>query len=178
MSFKKTTAAFTALLFVLSFSHPAMAQSLLQKAEIAFQSAQKLETDLKAKSAGERSRTEYLSVISAFQRVYVITPHTGYADNALIAIAELYEAIKDTPASVRTLNFLVREYPSTPFVQAARDMITRLEGTGGTAEASQRAAVNNIRYWEAPNSVRVVVDVTGNPTITQGEAKKSGTCIH
>src|SRR5207237_3042064 len=31
--------------------------------------------------------------------------------------------------------------------------------------------VDNVRYWEAQNSVRVVVDVGGDVTFTQGDAK-------
>src|SRR5581483_7454902 len=45
--------------------------------------------------------------------------------------------------------------------------LVRLQG--GTVH--QTVAVDNIRYWEAQNSVRVVVDITGDITFTQGDAK-------
>src|SRR5439155_20412890 len=63
--------------------------------------------------------------------------------------------------------FMLREYPSTPFKDTAEKDLVRLQG--GTVH--QTVAVDNIRYWEAQNSVRVVVDITGDVTFTQGDAK-------
>ena len=102
--------------------------ALLQKAHQAFISAQALETELNAKPESERTRAEYLKSINAYQRVYQITPHTSYADDGLIAIARLYEAIHDNPDAIRTLTFLIREYPSTPFKDAAEKDLARLKG--------------------------------------------------
>ena len=89
---KINAVSIAALLFVVS-SHTA-AQSaqnslLLQKAHQAYVSAQALEAELTGKAEADRTRAEYLKVINAYQRVYLITPHTGYADNALMAIAKL-----------------------------------------------------------------------------------------
>jgi N-acetylmuramoyl-L-alanine amidase len=132
-----------------------------------------MEATLNEKPEEERTRAEYLKVISAYQRTYLITPHTGYADNALTAIAKLYEEIKDNSDAIKTLKFLIHEYPSTPFKDAAEKDIARLSG-GNTALStalSKSTSVDNIRYWEAQNSVRVVVDVGAEVTFTQGEAK-------
>jgi N-acetylmuramoyl-L-alanine amidase len=170
MSSKNTATALLALLCIFSPAGTATSQGRVQQAESAYLAAQTLEADLKAKPASERSRNEYLAVINAFQRVYLITPHTGYADNSLIAMAQHYEAIDEVRAAVRTLNFLLSEYPTTSFAQTAQETIARLEGNAGKSRSTQTGSVDNVRYWEAPNSVRVVVDVTGNPTITQGEA--------
>ena len=131
--------------------------------------AQELETALNDKPADQRSRAEYLTVIKAYQRVYLITPKTGYADNALMTMARLYEEIKDTAAELRTLNFLVREYPGTPFRSAAEHDIARLSGV--PERKLSTASVENVRYWEAPNSVRVVVDLSAEAEFRQGEAK-------
>src|SRR5438094_10252380 len=66
--------------------------SLLAKARQAYLSAQALEFELNEKKEAERSREQYLKVIRDYQRVYVITPHTDHADEALLANERLYEA--------------------------------------------------------------------------------------
>src|SRR6516225_10097815 len=137
---------------------------LLQKARQAYLAAQAMEATLNEKPEEERTRAEYLKVISAYQRTYLITPHTGYADNALTAIAKLYEEIKDNADAIKTLKFLIHEYPGTPFKDGAEKDIARLSGV---TTLSKTTSVDNIRYWEAQNSVRVVVDVGGDVTLTQ-----------
>lgn len=183
MPFKKTTVAANALLFVLLFAAlaPAQTSSLLGRARDAFNSAQQLEAALSSKAPADRTRAEYIKVINTYQRVYLITPHTGYADNALIAMARLYEDIKDTRAALRTWHFLLSEYPQTSFAGDAQKAIERLDGltevqaipVSKEAQAPKKeiAVVENIRYWEAPNSVRVVVDVDAGVSFEQGEAK-------
>src|SRR5207253_4580734 len=56
---------------------------------------------------------------------------------------------------------------STPFKDAAEKDLARLKGI----PLQKTNTVDNIRYWEATNSVRVVVDVAGDITFTQGDAK-------
>ena len=56
-----------------------------------------MEATLNEKPEGQRTRAEYLKVINAYQRTYIITPHTGFADDALMSIARLYEQIKAMP---------------------------------------------------------------------------------
>ncbi len=141
--------------------------ALLEKAREAYVSAQALESELNDKKEAERTREQYLKVIRAYQRVYLITPHTGYADNALVTIARLYEEIHDYGDASRTLTFLLREYPATPFKDMAEKDLVRLKAVS----VQKTIAVDNIRYWEAPNSVRVVVDLGGEIHFNQGEAK-------
>ena len=145
----------------------AQVSSLLQKAREAYQSAETLGAELNKKPETERPRSAYLKVIHAYERVYLITPRTGFADNALMAVARLYEEINDKPAAIRTLTFLIREYPETPFKESAEKDLARLQG----AAERKTGAVENIRYWDAPNSVRVVVDLTGQITFNQGALK-------
>src|SRR5215510_10061331 len=64
-----------------SVSSPLQNKALQQKARDAFVRAQEMERTLNDKSPEQRTRNEYLKVIDAYQRVYVITPHTNYADN-------------------------------------------------------------------------------------------------
>jgi N-acetylmuramoyl-L-alanine amidase len=161
------------VLFLNAVSHPAAAQTnapaLLQKAREAFLRAQELEANLNNKSPADRSRNESLTVVNAYQRVYTITPHTPYADNALVAIARLYEQIHDTGAAIRFLNFLIKEYPTSPFRSTAERDIARLQGAPQKKVGA--TSVDNVRYWETANSVRVVVDLGGEVTFKQGEAK-------
>jgi N-acetylmuramoyl-L-alanine amidase len=158
-----------ALLSVSLLVTPAFAQtaSPIQRAQEAFVAAEAMAGELNEKPPAERIRAEYLKVINAYQRVYLITPRTGYADNALMTIARLYEEIKETGPAIRTLTFLLREYPGTPFKDTAEKDLIRLSG----APEQQTAAVDNIRYWETQDSVRVVIDVTGDVRFKQGEAK-------
>jgi N-acetylmuramoyl-L-alanine amidase len=166
----KINAVFFAALLSLTLQvTPASAQTLtpLQRSAEAFKSAGVLDSELSDKPQAERTRAEYLKVINAYQRVYLITPRTGYADNALMAISRLYEEINEKGAAIRSLNFLIREYPGTPFKDSAEKDLMRLSGT----PEARTAAVDNIRYWQTPDSIRVVIDVTGEVEFKQGEAK-------
>jgi N-acetylmuramoyl-L-alanine amidase len=154
----------------------ALAQSsaLSQQSSNQFRIAEKAEAALNEKSFAERSQAEYLKVIRAYERVYLITPHTGWADNALTTIARLYEEMKDTKNAIKTLRFLVHEYPQTPLRDMAeRDIVRLSETTTVPSEAVVKgtASIENIRFWEEDRSVRVVVDITGDAKFVTGEAK-------
>ena len=123
----------------------AQSSSLNQQASAQYRAAEKAEAALKEKAESERSRTEYLRVIQSYQRVYLITPHTGWADNALTSIARLYEEIQDPKDAVKTLQFLLREYPQTPFRDVAQRDVARLSGIN-EATLRETNSVENIRF--------------------------------
>jgi N-acetylmuramoyl-L-alanine amidase len=150
----------------------ALAQSstLIQQASSQFRLAEKAESALNEKPVAERTQAEYLRVIRAYERVYHLTPHTGWADNALTTIARLYEEIKDPKNAIKALRFLVHEYPQTPLRDMAERDIIRLSGTGEVITKAT-TSVENIRFWEEDRSVRVVVDITGEVKFKTGEAK-------
>jgi N-acetylmuramoyl-L-alanine amidase len=157
-----------ALLSVSTFAAPqAQNSSLLRKSREAYTEAQSLEAELNEKPEADRTRAEYLKVITAYQRVYLITPRTGYADNSLMTIARLYEELKANADAIKTLRFLIREYPNSPFRDAADKDVARLSGV----KLQKTVSVDNIRFWEAPNSIRIIVDVGGQVTFNQGDAK-------
>jgi N-acetylmuramoyl-L-alanine amidase len=163
---------FAALLSVSTFAAPLEQNaSLLQKAHQAYAAAQAMEATLNQKPEGERTRAEYLRVINAYQRTYIITPQTSYADDALMSIARLYEQIKANADALKTLRYMLHEYPSTPFKDAAEKDIARLNGAPAATMLPKTTSVDHIRYWEAQNSVRVVVDVGTEVKFTQGDAK-------
>ena len=188
------------LLIALVTASTGFGQTLRQRASDAYQKAQQQEAALEEKPRGERSRSAYLRVIRLYERVYLITPHTGYADNALINIAALYQEIDDARDAIKTLQFLIREYPGSRFVSSAGKNIERLTNpptveefpvqtpaeTRGEPESPAEAApspepapatrtslvsVDSVRYWKAKKSVRVVVDLGGRASFTQGDAK-------
>jgi len=170
------------LIALLASALPALAQSAAQQAASQFRTAERAEAALNEEPAANRSRADYLKVIRSYERVYLITPHTAFADNALTSIARLYEAMSDPKNAVKTLQFLLHEYPQTPFRDVAVRDIARLNapstGNGtktgnGTAEvvATDPTSVENIRFWTESRSIKVVVDVAGAVTFREGEAK-------
>jgi len=157
-----------ALLSASAFAAPqAQNSDLLRKSREAYTIAQALEAELNEKPEADRTRAEYLKVITAYQRVYLITPHTGYADNSLMTIARLYEEINAKADAIKTLKFLTHEYPGSPFRDAAEKDVARLSGI----QVQRTVSVDNLRFWEGPNSIRIIVDVDGQVTFNQGDAK-------
>ncbi len=164
-------------------------QTLLQKAGAAYQEAQRQEIVLKEKAPSDRGRSEYLRVIRLYERVYLTTPHTGYADDALVNIAALYDEIQDPRDAVKTLRFLIREYPASRFIGTAEDEIRRLTEPPKPLEPATPTPkpvrvpepappdvtawvyVDNVRYWESQKSVRVVIDLDGEPSFRQGDVQ-------
>jgi len=169
MHLKNGTLLLVAVLSIPLLSY-AQASSLIQQASNQFRTAERAEAALYDKAVADRTRAEYLKVIRAYERVYLITPKTGWADNALTSIARLYEEINDPKNAVKTLEFLVREYPQTPLKDVAEADIRRLSGAPESS-VNGSPSVENIRFWQDDVSVRVVVDVSGEFTIKSGEAK-------
>jgi N-acetylmuramoyl-L-alanine amidase len=194
------------LLAVTAASTMAAQSSLLQQSTKAFDSAQLADKTLNGKPESEWTRAEVIKVINAYQRVYLITPKTSYADDSLLAIARLYESINDTRNAVKTLKFLVSDYPQSPFRKSAeRDIATLTtpnEAAPPTLDAAadskdpvvpeikeskapketktvarsetrpgEKVTVDNVRYWPAEKSLRVVVDLSGDVRFKQGEAR-------
>jgi N-acetylmuramoyl-L-alanine amidase len=155
--------------FVVSAA-PAFAQSPSQQAATQFRSAERADAALNEEPESSRSRADYLKVIRAYERVYLITPHTAFADNALTSIARLYEGMNDPKNAIKTLQFLLHEYPQTPFRDVAVRDIARLNGVGEVV-FKDSASVENIRFWTETRSVKIVVDLAGGVAFKVGEAK-------
>ncbi|HET9942053.1 MAG TPA: N-acetylmuramoyl-L-alanine amidase, partial [Terriglobia bacterium] len=176
-----------ALLALLAGVVSAFAQSSTQQASAQFRTAERLEASLKGEPETNRSRADYLRVIRAYERVYLITPHTAWADNALTTIARLYEEMNDPRNAVKTLQFLLHDYPQTPFRDMAKKDIARLNsvgeatpkdiarpnggGGGGEATPKETAAVENVRFFQEERNVRIVVDLSGGVSFREGEAR-------
>jgi N-acetylmuramoyl-L-alanine amidase len=101
------------------------ASSVASKKQLAlehFSSAVQMRTSLESKPKRLRSTAEYLMVINKFRSVYYTYPASSKADESLIAVAELYQALasdlKDSKyfdQAVKTYNFLEDQYPNSPY---------------------------------------------------------------
>lgn len=160
-----------------------LSQDLREQAAQAWERAQEENAAFRTLPSDRKSRSEYLRVIHLYERVYLTTPHSGYSDDALINIATLYEEMGSTSDAVRTLRFLVSDYPASKHVPDARNRIVRLtEGVPSPAasapvaetdkpSAEGRVSVDGIRYWEEQGSLRVVVDLNGQARFTRGSVE-------
>jgi hypothetical protein len=63
------------------------------------------------------------------------------------------------------------DYPQTPFRDVAERDIARLSGANVVVPSKESASIENIRFWEQDQSIRVVVDLAGDITFVPGEAK-------
>ncbi len=122
------------LLFVLTIffwrSKPLAAESPLSpKRQLAldhYHEAIQLRTSLESKPKRLRTAPEYLKVINNFKAVFYVSPASSKADDALKAIAEIYQLKASDlgdPRSylqaIRTYEFLVKEYPDSPYCSEA-----------------------------------------------------------
>ena len=87
-----------------------------------FDSAVQMRTSLESKPKRLRSVTEYLKVINKFRSVYYTYPASSKADESLMAIAELYQAmandLKDPKyfyQAIKSYDFLQDQYPGSPY---------------------------------------------------------------
>jgi N-acetylmuramoyl-L-alanine amidase len=98
-------------------------------------------------------------------------PHSRYRDDALFNIAQLYHVhLKDLDAGLKTYQDFLKRYPRSRYAATARDRIKAIEAAQAAeasaaaappAAAGDRVEVRNIRYWNAENYTRVVVDLEG-----------------
>lgn len=103
-------------------------------AEKRYQAAAQLYEDLQQIPRPELGQRQYEIVIAAFRKVPATDPASGYCDDALLAVAELYTEMAERYASgryrseaVRTYQFLAREYPHSKHRAEASAMAVRLE---------------------------------------------------
>jgi N-acetylmuramoyl-L-alanine amidase len=164
-------------------------EELKRQAGQAWEQAQEAESALRSRPETDRTRNDYVKVVRLYERVYLTTPHSGYSDDALIHIATLYEDTEAFGDAVRTLKFLISDYPASSHIPDARDRLLRLTGedpvpsppeqvadnagadltAGETGGATSRGIrVEGVRYWEEAGALRVVVDMDGAPAFRRG----------
>jgi N-acetylmuramoyl-L-alanine amidase len=110
-----------------------------------FARAEEQRSALNEKPAEKRTLNDYKQVVSSYRRVYLITPHAGEVPDSLIAVAELYTEMGDRfgrpyyQSAVDSYQFLMREYPTSHFVQDAylRSAKLQKDQLGDTAGAAK-----------------------------------------
>ncbi|MEW5974627.1 MAG: N-acetylmuramoyl-L-alanine amidase [Acidobacteriota bacterium] len=98
-----------------------------------FQDALHARTLLEAKPTRSRTADEYLRVIAKFRSVYYAHPTSFKADDAVLAVAELYHALgsqfkqtKHLDHAAKAYLFLVQEYPASPFCSESLFMASEI----------------------------------------------------
>jgi N-acetylmuramoyl-L-alanine amidase len=104
-----------------------------QAAQSQFSRGEEQRAALNSKPLAERTLAEYKQVISAYRRVYLITPHAPEVPDALLAVAELNAEMGDRfgrryfQAAVDTYQFLLHEYPASHYCSDAMLRMARLQ---------------------------------------------------
>ena len=129
---------FLALVSLLCFAPPAEAQTRAAKktaARAQYERAEKLRTALQGKPQKERTLPEYKAVVSAYRRVYLITPHSAEVTPALIVVAETYQEMgrlfdaKYYQSAIDAYQFLLHEYPTSRYRDDALFTIGQIQHT-------------------------------------------------
>lgn len=92
------------------------------RAKAAFERAEKLRAGLDGSSVSFRKVSDYDRVIRAYRQVYAITPASSYADEALLAIAEVHNQLAGDlkkpeyfQKAIEDYQFLLKEYPYSKY---------------------------------------------------------------
>ncbi|MGA2720384.1 MAG: AMIN domain-containing protein, partial [Candidatus Acidiferrales bacterium] len=111
---------FIALAFP-AFLAPAIRADSKADSQKQFERAVKMRTMLEGYLERDRGESDYKQTVLAYRKVYLITPTAPDATQALIAEAELYEAMgrlfdpKYFQEAIDRYNFLLKQYPGTRF---------------------------------------------------------------
>jgi len=91
-----------------------------------FNQAVEMRASLESKPKKSRTVTDYLRVIDKFKSVYYASPESSKTDDALLAVAQLYQLManeyKDSKyfhQAVKAYAYLEKEYPSSPYCSEA-----------------------------------------------------------
>jgi N-acetylmuramoyl-L-alanine amidase len=131
-----TTALAAAALSSLLFLPASEAQSRndrKQAAQAQYERAQSQREALAAKPPGERTLADYKRAVTAYRRVYLITPHAAEVQEALMAVAELNVEMggrfgqRYYQAAVDAYQFLLHGYPASHYGQEAMLKTARLQ---------------------------------------------------
>lgn len=132
-----------ALLLFLLVATPANSASKKELAAQAYRAGAQLYEDLKHVPEKELGVRQYELVIAKFETVHRTTPASGYADDALLALGELYEAMfgrfgeeRYRQKAIATYEFAAREYPHSKHRRTALASAARLSGQRAPVAAS------------------------------------------
>jgi N-acetylmuramoyl-L-alanine amidase len=103
-------------------SNTSAAAGRRQSAHTQFDRAEDLRAALNSKLPANRNLEEYKNVVSAYRRVYLLTPNALEVPEALFDVAQLYEEMggkfgsKYYQSAADTYQFLIHEYPANRHV--------------------------------------------------------------
>ena len=150
------------LVFALAiFSSAARSQtSKHAQAKELFAKAQTMRQALEAEPRDNRTLAEYKKVVTAFRRVYLLTPSAPETTEALFAVAELYHDMGDSfdsiyyKSSVVTYKFLLAQYPTNKFRADALFSVGQIESDDlhQTADARDAFAEYVKRFPHTPQA--------------------------
>jgi len=159
------------LLFLLSLSSPSLVARDRNAARAAYQAASEYHSSLLAKSEESRTLSQYQKAIRLFRLVIDHDPTYGACDDALFAIAGLYEEMARRfqndgygKRAIYYYEFAAREYPTTPWRSQALSNANRLKNS---TLAQPSVPVTRSAAASAPTSPKGNSEVT---PITQGSA--------
>ncbi|MGB8322143.1 MAG: N-acetylmuramoyl-L-alanine amidase [Candidatus Acidiferrum sp.] len=104
-----------------------------EAASAQFARAEEMRAVLNAKPWDKRTLADYKKVSVCYQRVYLITPRAMEVPDALLAVAELNTEMGDRfgrsyyEAAAEAYQFLIREYPTSKYVQDAQLRMAKLQ---------------------------------------------------
>ncbi|MBZ5551983.1 MAG: N-acetylmuramoyl-L-alanine amidase [Acidobacteriia bacterium] len=97
-----------------------------ERAKAAFEKAEQLRAGLDGRPISSRKLGDYERVLYAYKLVYDISPVSAYADDALLAVAELHNQMGGDlkkpdyyRRAIQDYEFLLKEYPFSKFVKDA-----------------------------------------------------------
>ena len=103
----------------------AQEDSLSRRAQGQFERAEALRAALEAKTERERSLRDYENLVSAYRRVYLITPRAAQAPLAIQNVADLYRRMGEQfeptyfDSAIENYQVLIRDYPESKYRERA-----------------------------------------------------------
>ena len=174
---------FTFLIVLSLFANVSRADSSASRRETAknqFDRAEKDRQALESRPEKDRSLKEYSSLITAYRRVYLITPRAAEVPAALNQVAELYRAMGDLfsekyyQMAVSTYQFLLREYPASRYREDAMLAIAQVEQNDLHDSVLARTSYEQFLALHPHSShaaeVRAILDPLRGDTTTAGSA--------
>jgi N-acetylmuramoyl-L-alanine amidase len=104
-----------------------------ESAKSQFDRAERDRQALESRPEKDRTQKEYISLVNAYRRVYLITPRAAEVPAAINQVAELYRTMGDLfsekyyQMAVNTYQFLLREYPANRYREDAMLAIANIE---------------------------------------------------
>ena len=144
-----------------------------------YREAAELYEDLRTVPAPELGLRQYQLVVNALRRVHLTDPSSGYCDDSLLRLAEVYDKMAERfeeqeyrDRAIETYQFLAREYPNSKHSQGALAMVAKL-GAGpsapstvsgqlpGTAPEAPQAAAGTPALSDEEHAAGKVIDPFG-----------------